>query len=228
MCPQLLKTWITLLLQHVLKRHFHCCSWTCVDMNNTSEMLAQTLAVFSRTLLQNLSLAYIIAYVINIHGKKTITGLSLVFPFEVCTILPGRHIFPSRLRNPEAYLPEKGIFHQCKFFSASRRTSSVLNAIQRRCLCLVFVPPLLASDVSGLSSEPLHFSTPFLSRTASASWIWPAPLPGHCSGCGQRGFLDPLCLPQFFQIKQGWTSASGACVKPVPFIYAHTHFSWMR
>lgn len=172
-----------------------------------------------------------LAYFINIHGEnncRTLHSGSKLVPFEICTFLPGKYIFLSGLRNPKSYLPEKVVFHQFKLFSASRRAFLVLGVIQQRCLCLVFVLPLLASDVPELSSEPLHFSIPSLSRTSSARWIWSALLPECCSGWSWRGFLHPRCLPGFFQIKQGWASPSGGRVKPLPFIYAHTPFSWMR
>lgn len=67
-----------------------------------------------------------------------------------------------------------------------------VDIIQRSCLCLVTVLPLLVSDVSELSFESLHLSMSFLSRTASVSWILSALLPGHCSVWGWRCFFDPL------------------------------------
>lgn len=141
--------------------------------NNTSEMLAETLVIFFRSLyfvseicLLPISLIYM---------EKTITGLSPVFPswFLLRSVPPCLvGIFsplgsetqkPIYLRkvsstNANPFLLPEG-HSQCWIF------------IQRRRLCLVFVPPLLVSDISELFSEPLHFSIPFLSRTASASWI---------------------------------------------------------
>lgn len=125
------------------------------------------------------------------------------------------------LENSETYLPEKGVLHQSKVFSASRRLFSVLSVIRQKCLCLMFVPSLVASNVFELSSEHFNFSIPFLSKAAPASWIWSALLPGHCSGWGSRDFHSPLALPKFFHIEQDWTSPAGDHVGPVPFICAH-------